>query len=93
MPPFSNQSALPLPSGWRKVTRAGVLHAISVAARALTALAVETRAVLACAEAGRSGRGPEALGPRPLFSDRSASSEGWHVQWESVPRRKESETS
>ncbi len=36
MPPFSNQSALPLPRGWRKVTRAGVLHAISVAAMAMT---------------------------------------------------------
>ncbi len=36
MPPFSNQSALPLSRGWRKVTRAGVLHAISVAAMAMT---------------------------------------------------------
>ena len=36
MPPFSSQSALPLPRGWRKVTRAGVLHAISVAAMAMT---------------------------------------------------------
>ena len=29
MPPRSTQSALPLPRGWRKITRAGVLHAIS----------------------------------------------------------------
>ncbi len=36
MPPFSSQSALPLPRGWRKITRAGVLHAISVAAIAMT---------------------------------------------------------
>ncbi len=36
MRPFSSQSALPLPRGWRKVTRAGVLHAISVAAMAMT---------------------------------------------------------
>ena len=36
MPPFSSQSALPLPRGWSKVTRAGVLHAISVAAMAMT---------------------------------------------------------
>ncbi len=36
MPPFSSQSALPLPRGWRKVTRAGVLHATSVAAMAMT---------------------------------------------------------
>ena len=36
MPPFSSQSALPLPRGWRKVTRAGVLHAVSVAAMAMT---------------------------------------------------------
>ncbi len=36
MPPFSNQSAVPLPRGWRKIARAGVLHAISVAAMAMT---------------------------------------------------------
>ena len=36
MPPFSSQLALPLPRGWRKITRAGVLHAISVAAMAMT---------------------------------------------------------
>ena len=36
MPPFSSQSTLPLPKGWRRVTRAGVLHAISVAAMAMT---------------------------------------------------------
>ena len=36
MPSFSSQSALPLPRGWRKVTRAGVLHAVSVAAMAMT---------------------------------------------------------
>ncbi len=36
MPPFSSQSALPLPKGWRKVVRARVLHAISVAAIART---------------------------------------------------------
>ncbi len=36
MPLRSPQSALPLPRGWRKVTRAGVLHAISVAAMAMT---------------------------------------------------------
>ena len=28
---LSTQTALPLPRGWRKITRAGVLHAISVA--------------------------------------------------------------
>ena len=33
---FSGQSALPLPRGWCKATRAGVLHAISVAAMAMT---------------------------------------------------------
>ncbi len=49
MPPFSNQSALPLPRGWRKVTRAGVLHAISVAAMAMTA-------AWSKASAGRSSR-------------------------------------
>ena len=37
MPPRSSKPALPLPRGWRKVTRAGVLHAISVAAMAMTA--------------------------------------------------------
>ena len=26
MPPFSSQTALPLPRGWRKITRAGVLQ-------------------------------------------------------------------
>ena len=36
MPPLSSQSALPLPRGWSKITRAGVLHAISVAAMAMT---------------------------------------------------------
>ena len=36
MPPCSSKSALPLPKGWRKITRAGVLHAISVAAMAMT---------------------------------------------------------
>ena len=36
MPTLSSQSTLPLPRGWRKVTRAGVLHAISVAAMAMT---------------------------------------------------------
>ena len=35
MPPRSAQTALPLPRGWRKITRAGVLHAISVAAMAM----------------------------------------------------------
>ena len=37
MPPRSSQAALPLPRAWRKITRAGVLHAISVAAMAMTA--------------------------------------------------------
>lgn len=32
MPSRSSQAALPLPRAWRKITRAGVLHAISVAA-------------------------------------------------------------
>ncbi len=32
MPPCRSTSALPLARGWRKITRAGVLHAISVAA-------------------------------------------------------------
>ncbi len=36
MPPRCAQTALPLPRGWRKITRAGVLHAISVAAMAMT---------------------------------------------------------
>ena len=36
MPPPSSKPALPLPRGWRKITRAGVLHAISVAAMAMT---------------------------------------------------------
>ena len=35
MPPRSAQTALPLPRGWRKITRAGVLHAISIAATAM----------------------------------------------------------
>ena len=39
MPPRSAQTALPLPRGWRKITRAGVLHAISVAANAVPRLA------------------------------------------------------
>ena len=30
MPPRSSKPALPLPTGWRKITRAGVLHAISI---------------------------------------------------------------
>ena len=29
-------TTLPLPRGWRQITRAGVLHAISVAAMAMT---------------------------------------------------------
>ncbi len=36
MPLRSPEAALPLPRGWRKVTRAGVLHAVSVAAMAMT---------------------------------------------------------
>ena len=36
MPPFSSQSALPLPRRWHNVTREGVLQAISVAAIAMT---------------------------------------------------------
>ena len=47
MPPFSSQAALPLPMEWRKVTRVGVLHAISVAAMAMTS---------AWSKAGRSSR-------------------------------------
>jgi hypothetical protein len=36
MPARSTQAALPLPRRWREITRAGVLHAISVAAMAMT---------------------------------------------------------
>ena len=36
MPPSSRNPALPLPRGWRKIARAGVLHAISLAAMAMT---------------------------------------------------------
>ena len=36
MTPRRMETAIPLPKGWRKVTRAGVLHAISVAAMAMT---------------------------------------------------------
>ncbi len=36
MPPRSTRTALPLPRGWRSITRAGVLQAISVAAMAMT---------------------------------------------------------
>ena len=36
MPSRSAQTALPLPIGWREITRAGVLHAISLAATAMT---------------------------------------------------------
>ena len=39
MPARSTQTGLPLPRGWRKITRAGVLHAISVAAMAMTPFA------------------------------------------------------
>ena len=49
MPRRSSKPALPLPRGWRKVTRAGVLHAISVAAMAMTA-------AWSKASAGRSSR-------------------------------------
>ncbi len=44
MPPCRSQSALPLPRGWRKITRAGVLHAISVAAMAMTSAWIRTSA-------------------------------------------------
>ncbi len=43
------EADLPLPRGWRKVTRTGVLHAISVAAMAMTS-------VWSKASAGRSSR-------------------------------------
>ncbi len=36
MPPRPSLSALPLPRGWSKIVRTGVLHAVSVAAMALT---------------------------------------------------------
>jgi putative transposase len=36
MTPRSTKPAIPLPRGWRNVTRAGVLHAISVTAMAMT---------------------------------------------------------
>ena len=36
MPPRSSEPALPLPRGWREITGAGVLHAISLAAMAMT---------------------------------------------------------
>ncbi len=49
MPPRSSKPALPLPRGWRKVTRAGVPHAISVAAMAMTS-------AWSKASAGRSSR-------------------------------------
>ncbi len=49
MPPRSSKPVLPLPRGWRKVTREGVLHAISVASMALTS-------AWSKASAGRSSR-------------------------------------
>ncbi len=49
MPARSSKPAIPLPKGWRKVTRAGVLHAISVAAMAMTS-------AWSKASAGRSSR-------------------------------------
>ena len=36
MPPRPSLSALPLPRGWSKIVRTGVLHAVSVAAMAMT---------------------------------------------------------
>ena len=49
MTPRSTKPAIPLPRGWRNVTRAGVLHAISVAAMAMTS-------AWSKASAGRSAR-------------------------------------
>ncbi len=55
MPSRSSQAALPLPRGWRKITRAGVLHAISVASMAMTS-------AWSKASAGRATRSAEGAG-------------------------------
>ncbi len=72
MPPFSSQSALPLPRGWRKITRAGVLHAISIASTAM----ISAWGRAASSRSSRTGLPRRMLAPRRLIPRQAVGSAG-----------------
>ena len=82
MPPRSISATLPLPRGWRNITRVGVLHAISVVAMAMnSAWSSPTREACVFVSARRPEKSVQPLrkrrsvtgvSPRGRFSSASA---------------------